>query len=342
MRLWWFRSPGLVAALFMLFTAFPSAAADCWVRDLATPRPGEVWLLCEQGRIRISRDAGRSWRDQTLQPPDGWRALAAGPDGYAVAAGAAGRIAWTADGGQTWNRVDTAAAGADLHAAATAAGRFWVAGDEGFILHSPDGGATWARQRTFTTARLEGLFFLDENRGWAVGWAGTILRTTDGGRFWETVAADDVYGNLTAVWFEDADTGWAAGAPGLVLRTGDGGRTWTRVAAPVTGLVRSIRVSAGAGIMAGDRLLVRNAEGRWEPVAWLPPEAFTAASLANGELWAAGPHFLARSRDGGRSWMPVWRESGLPETGFPGAGRPGEAGERTVSAMGCNNLLVGD
>ena len=340
MRPWWFRS---CAVLALSATAAAAPAADCWVRDLATPRPGEVWVLCEQGRVRISRDSGRSWREQTLEPPGGWRALAAGADGYAVAAGSDGRIAWTADGGETWRRADpAAAAGIDLHAAATAGGRFWVAGDGGLILHSSDGGAAWVRQRTFTTARLEGLFFLDAHRGWAVGWAGTILRTTDGGRFWETVAAGGVYENLTAVWFVDAENGWAAGTPDLVLRTKDGGRTWERVAAPATGLVRSISVSHGAGIMAGDRLLVLNAEGRWQPVPWLPPEAFAAASLANGELWAAGPHFLALSRDGGRNWTPVWQQPGLPGIGLPGAGSPGEAAGRTISASGYNNLPTGD
>jgi len=256
-----------------------------------------------------------------------------------VAVGSAGRIAWTSDGGATWSRAGAAtAAGRNLHAAAAVGPRFWVAGDDGLILHSPDGGATWLRQRTFTTARLEGLFFIDARRGWAVGWAGTILATSDGGRFWDDVAPETLYGNLTAVWFEDRNRGWAVGSPGLVLRTEDGGHTWKRVAAPVTGLMRSVHVASGAGIIAGDRLLVLDPEGRWVPVAWLPPEAFTAASLANGELWAAGPHFLARSRDGGRSWTPVWRAPGLQQLGALPANKTGSSTGQAVSAVRSDNL----
>ncbi len=336
MRPWWFRS---CAVLALLAAAAAAPAADCWVTDLATPRPGEVWVLCEQGLVRISRDAGRSWQERRLEPAGRWRALAVDGQGYAIAAGSAGRVAWTADGGATWKRAEAAAAaGRDLYAAAAAGGKFWAAGDDGLILHSPDGGAAWIRQRTFTTARIEDIFFLDGEHGWAVGWAGTILITSDGGRFWETAAAEGVYENLSAVWFEDRTHGWAAGAPGLLLRTEDGGRTWSRVAAPLTGLVHSLHVSSRAGVIAGDRILVRNAEGRWEPIAWLPPETFTAASVADAELWVAGPHFLARSRDGGRSWTPVWQEGGAPGAGSAPGRMPDFRREAAISATRSENL----
>jgi len=327
-----------VALPFSMLT-LPAFGQGCWVRDLVTPRVGEVWVLCEEGSVRISADGGHSWQEHSLEPPGGWRALAVARNGSAVAVGSTGRIAWTVDAGKTWHRAEAdVAAGRDLYAAAAAGSRFWVAGEEGLVLHSPDGGATWAPQNTYTTARLEGLFFLDEQRGWAVGWAGTILKTTDGGRFWDAVTPEALYENLTAVWFEDPDHGWAVGTPGLLLRTTDGGRTWKRINAGLTGLVHSVRVAGGTGIIAGDRLLVLDAEGRWKPVAWLPPEAFTAASIADGELWAAGPHFVARSRDQGRSWTEVWREPGFPESELSEEYPTTGPAKRSISALRSDNL----
>ena len=50
------------------FSLLPALAADapqqtrsCWLRDLASPVPSNIYALCEQGSVWMSSDNGATW-----------------------------------------------------------------------------------------------------------------------------------------------------------------------------------------------------------------------------------------------------------------------------------------
>lgn len=296
---WWI---GLAVAALGPAALAQEPAEACWIRDVAVFGDEVTWVLCENGRILKSQDAGATWSAIDAGRVRA-RAIALGSRDYAIVAGAGGLVLVTEDGGQSWRRADTGVT-SHLNAVAIRGGQAWVAGNDGVILHSPDRGRTFHLERTFTRDNLESIYFADELHGWAVGWNGTILRTADGGEFWEPAPAEGVHHVLKSVYFRDASEGWAAGVPGLILHTTDGGRSWTRLDSPDPGWLNSICfTSDGTGYIAGERLLASYDGGRsWRPLALNVPETLVAIVLQKGRLWAFGPHTVASSADGGASW----------------------------------------
>ena len=191
-----------------------SAAGDiCYLRDAFASSANTAYLLCGQGMVYVTNDAGGHWTMQKVAKAAEVRAsstmtaeqksqlvLGATPDLHAIAfrddvhgvvVGNSGTIYATDDGGKTWllrqdekKKNFTTEHLVDVTLVGNLA---WATGFDGVILHSIDGGATWEKQTSGTTMDLQGVYFQNANLGWAVGWSGTILRTTDGGKNWKTI-----------------------------------------------------------------------------------------------------------------------------------------------------------
>src|SRR5664280_598265 len=81
---------------------------SCWLRDGVSPAPSLVYLLCEQGGLMVSTDAGTTWSQRntgaghlrTIEFSDANHGFAVGDDGLLVA---------TNDGGKTWETRKTSA-----------------------------------------------------------------------------------------------------------------------------------------------------------------------------------------------------------------------------------------
>ena len=167
----------------------------------------------------------------------------------------------------------------------------WISGGSfeitgGLVGRTLDGGKTWQFVSNLTERdrmSVESIHFVDTESGLAATSSGAILATTDAGASWMPVSMQGRVSGLSSMFFLDEGHGWAAGT-GDVIRTDDGGETWTTAELP-----------PGDGEDRNYRSLIR---------------AIHFLDDQNG--WIAGMHLLlARSTDGGATWLPI----SIPSTG---------------------------
>ena len=262
----------------------------CWLRDGVSPAPSMVYLLCEQGAILVTNDAGTTWSTREMKVAGHLRNIYFVDANRGFAAGDAGVLVATSDGGKTWETRKTDLK-ENLVAICFVGQSGWVAGYDGVIIHSSDGGKTWAPQPTGTKESLEGIFFLDANHGWAVGWAGTILRTIDGGKTWQLVKCAAAQWSLSAVYFRDAQNGWIVGFGGTILRSHDGGSTWAAQTSPAKTWLGAIAFDGrNRGWIAADSGILSSEDGgeTWKLMAISDRIFISQLVPVNGTLWAIG------------------------------------------------------
>lgn len=130
---------------------------------------------------------------------------------------------------------------------------------------------------------LTDVFFVTGDVGWVAGKHGTILRTTDGGATWEAQLGGDPEAKAMRVrvlHFVDERRGWAIQGEGVdaykTLYTSDG-ETWEEIGTAPHGAAHMVFTSPQTGFLAG-----------------------------NPSMSVSGANIMYRTRDGGRSWEPVW------------------------------------
>jgi photosystem II stability/assembly factor-like uncharacterized protein len=284
----------------LVASSFAQQHPSCWLRDGSSPAPSLVFLLCEQGRVMVTADGGKTWTPRETAALGHLRNLDFIDASHGFAVGDSGTLVATSDGGKTWQPRKT---GIKQHLMAVQfvgqAG--WAVGYDGVVLHSEDGGTTWSPQASNTKETLEGVFFLNANQGWAVGWAGTILRTSDGGKSWQQVKSDAAAWSLSSVLFRDAQNGWIVGFGGQILRSHDGGLTWTALNSTVKSWLTSIAFDgAGRGWITSDEmLLVSDDAGQsWRTVP-IEDKLFLEQLIPVGnKLWAVGQLGILAQADG--------------------------------------------
>jgi len=284
------------------------------VRDKGT---AGVWLLAAALLALLAAGAAGPLSPSGAQPrqdPGPWSTvLECGVDlhdlsfyelhkGWAVGDG--GTILNTVDGGPHWmwqpSDTEQDLYGVDMF------NRYvgWAVGAGGTVRRTDNGGAHWARQNPGTEATLAAVDFVDQNRGWVVllgstGGPSPILHTTDGGTTWSPQSVPDCPGSpccqydLRTVAFADRLGGWAGGilrtgascadSEAVLLRTTDGGDTWERVGA-LGGLPLE-------GAQVEDLDFTNQSQG----------------SLVLND--AAGVGHVARSSDGGLSWVARYEDA---------------------------------
>jgi photosystem II stability/assembly factor-like uncharacterized protein len=287
--------------------------SSCWLRDGVSPAKSLVYLLCAQGGLMVTTDAGTTWSNRDTGAQGHLRNIEFSDANHGFAVGDAGLLVATADGGKTWAPRTTGTT-ENLTAIQFVGQSGWVTGYDGVILHSADGGVTWSLQTTGTKESLENLFFLDAQRGWAVGWAGVILRTTDGGKTWQMVRTDAASWSLTSVYFRDANNGWAVGFSGQILRSRDGGATWTAQTSPVRSSLSSILFdSSNRGWITADDSLLTSQDGgeTWKAVTVKDQLFLCQLITVNGSPWAIGQLGVLRETGPGAAWKKI--ESLVPD-----------------------------
>jgi len=289
---------GLAGSLMLPMLA--SAAGDlCYLRDAATPNATTAYLLCEQGQIYSTTDAGGKWTMYRTRPADKvgrtLRAVYFKDALHGLVAGDGGTLLATDDGAKTWQeRLDANKKKLTTEHLLDMFGigdQVWISGFTGTMLHSTDFGRTWEVQKTGTTMALQGVFFSDATHGWAVGWAGTILRTLDGGKKWENIESPAATWSLNAVNFRNEKEGWAAGFSGELLRTRDGGVTWEALKSTVTSTLSSIAFDKAGRlwIAADEQLIVSQDAGTTWKKASADNYMFLSRLFRTGDtLWAMG------------------------------------------------------
>jgi photosystem II stability/assembly factor-like uncharacterized protein len=147
----------------------------------------------------------------------------------------------------------------------------------------------------------------------AVGMRGLIIASDDGGASWEQRPAP-VQSDLTSVSFPDAQHGWAAGHDGVILHSGDGGRSWKR---QLDGRLAAERFTAYyvARMAQGEESLeprLAELKRNYEAGPSLPWLDICFEDANRG--FAVGPFgSIARTEDGGTTWLPAMERIDDPE-----------------------------
>lgn len=288
------RLIGSIGVLALPFLA-SAQGTGCWLRDAVAPTATTVYVLCEQGTVHITKDAGATWLAVDTGAKTKLTSMAAVDTDHVVLVGDSGTILATGDGGKTWQAVvndkKETVTKENLLAINNAGSQLWTSGFDGAILHSTDGGRTWDTQTSGTTMGLEDIFFLDANRGWAVGWSGTILRTADGGKKWEDVKSKNATWTLSSVYFRDANNGWAAGFAGQLLQSRDGGATWEKQDSSVKASLKDVMFdNANRAWITSDEQFLLSEDGgvKWRAVKTDRNVFLRRLIPVGNSLWAVG------------------------------------------------------
>ena len=290
--------------------------------------------------LALARAASAQWEVQASGTTSELRGLSVVSSHIVWASGQRGTVIHTLDGGATWIR-DTVPGATTLDLRAIAGVSAAIAhaisiGDSSRIYRTTDGGRTWSlryaasRKGTF----FDAIRFWDARHGIAisdpVNGAFLIVATKDGGDSWQEIPAEalpralpnegafaasgsclEVLG-ANHVWFV---TGGAAVA--RVFHSSNRGRTWTVGDSPIRAGI------ASAGIFS---------------------VAFHDAKhgvISGGDYQkpALGGRNLARTADGGRSWIAG--DSATSPAGFRSAvAYAPDAAGRTLVAVGLNGTDV--
>jgi photosystem II stability/assembly factor-like uncharacterized protein len=156
---------------------------------------------------------------------------------------------------------------------ALAGNRVVAVGERGFAMVSDDTGKSWKAIATPVTRTLTGVAFKDAKVGVAVGHGASVVRTDDGGDTWAHVPLPEAEPeSLLGVAYLGGDRFAAYGAFGMYFDSADAGRTWTKRIVESEDFDRHISQVLPVG-----------------------------TSL----LMVAESGTLARSDDGGTTWVPI-------------------------------------
>jgi|ERR1035438_3894967 photosystem II stability/assembly factor-like uncharacterized protein len=324
---------GLIGMLALPVAA--SAAGDiCYLRDAAAPSAKTAYLLCGQGMVYSTTDAGGHWTLQRVGKALDVRAsatmtneqkaqlvLGATPELHAIdfrdethglIVGDGGAIFASDDGGKTWlNRVNdkkqnfTTEHLLDVQEIGNLA---WAAGFDGTILHSTDGGLTWEKQTSGTTMSLQGVYFLNPNLGWAVGWSGTILRTTDGGKKWQAVMGGEVSSSALTAGQQGAATAagsavMGGGASSSAPTAGQQGADTDVGSYSLSTVYFRDEKNGWACGFAGELVGSHNGGLTWQPLKSPVQSLLSSVAIDKaGHIWIAADEQLIVSEDGGQTW----------------------------------------
>ncbi len=259
-------------------------------------------LTVLSGKILLSEDQGRTWR-QVAAPPSIFPLAAAFVDHQnGVVTGGSGRIFTTDDGGTTWTaRFSGSAYHLNDVAYLDPSTIFAVGGDH--AVRSIDGGVTW--EPLTNTGLFVTAFAIDIIDGIIriVDYGGGVSISTDQGDTWSR--QDPEAPQLNAVEFIDAVTGIAAGNNGSVRTTVNGGTSWTTWDLGSTENLNGASVSADDRWVVGDNgAIFRLTNFPWEDVRKGHPIDLVDVSFYDEFVgMAVGPGCgLLLTTNGGESW----------------------------------------
>jgi photosystem II stability/assembly factor-like uncharacterized protein len=318
---------GICAALMLPLLASASDIQHCYLRDASSPAASTAYLLCEQGLVYGTTNAGANWTAHDTGAAVVLHSVSFQDPTHGLVVGDGGTLLATEDGAKTW-QARTTGIKEHLLSVFTLGNLAWAGGFEGTLLHSIDGGHTWSKQNSGTTMALESVFFLDADHGWAVGWSGTILRTTDGGKTWQTIKTDAAQWSLAAVRFIDPNNGWAVGFSGQLLHSADGGTTWKAQKSPTQSWLTSVATDSAKRVwIAGDENLLVSDDGgaNWRAIP-VPGSFFVSKLFRMGDsLWGLAELGILRQVGSGLQWKH-------DETFIPAGARIGDTVDDTPTA----------
>lgn len=289
------------------------------------------------GRLSISDDGGKTWRQPTERVLR-WLVPHPARRGAIVAVSADGGLLRSSDRGSHWTAIDAGLTAAQPTALAVDPrdGRTVYVGTSATGLRkSSDGAVSWTPPEATVTGQVDALAIAPRNP--RIIYLATpyedgrgILKSSDSGSTWTTVGGTELEARALAVDPRISTTLLAADVYGGIRRSIDGGRTWqdTFVSDPIDTIAfdpaRPTVVYAGASSVFNDlrgfgAYVSRNSgkRGTWEPIndglgrtGSIPPEVYDLAVARTSEVYAATSRGVYELGRGETRWTNLSR--GLP------------------------------
>lgn len=298
-------------------------------------------VLDAESRLRISSDAGMTWRVMS-SPSCDIEAFVFDASGAGFTFGRTLGICRTTDHGASWVRSFDGYQLNNLYARAAMLNGSGciVAGYNGYILETADQGLSWGTPHVPEYGAFKNVHFFDTNNGLVMAtdlqqgdqW---LLRTLDGGETWQRVLRHRVIAHA-AILYADAKTWWAVRSPTndcdtVVYRSTDAGSTWVSM---LHGIARdSLRLVAqqpGSQPMHGrDSLMLLLQDDRFlcttdGGASWNIQDAHLSLlqpvdrqlklshAMQHEIQWLRLQGSMHRSTDLGRTWTQCYPQTTLP------------------------------
>lgn len=285
--------------------------------NFAPSEPGVVYSHYKNA-LAVSKDGGRSFEliphqllsmwspdDLMVDPIDEQRIYMAYRNQFAV----------TRDGGISWRELKLPVNGPDVRVIQSKSDRrvFWAS--DTALHRSSDNGASWKKingpwtHGTITVGELNGSVTV------SVPFQG-LFATNDVGDTWQRLDTNIRLRSVERIFMRD-DTHWVAQCDTEILRTSDAGSTWETILRDggIPGY-NWLRINDLASIDNWDTLIVSahpigyvtHNGGTWQKI--VRPIGFASALLSINwhrdnprDILAVTPNRVARSRDGGLTWI---------------------------------------
>ncbi len=231
----------------------------------------------------------------------------------------------------------------------------WIAGAGGIIKKSVDGGSSWISQSSKTLQTLRRIIMIDANTGFICGDSGKILKTTNSGTNWNNTNTSSNIANIYAMDFIDASTGICANETRTQFKTTNGGTNWTSsTMSGVSSLLsiygidmtdsNTVYVSTGSGFLTSAKVY-KSVNSGTNYIASLNDAANFSSTTINDVKFinsstgyaGASNNNLARTTDGGTTWVVKSFPKGINQISFPDSDNLYICGEDLFKAKSDNN-----
>jgi photosystem II stability/assembly factor-like uncharacterized protein len=288
----------------------------------AGPTLDDLWFADAQhgfavgagGAFLRSDDGGSTWAARAVAPSgQSLTSIGCNPSKVCILTTAAGtELIRTGEYGDAGGTVVTPSTDQVFAAGFASPQRVVAAGQNGATVVSDDTGVRFTPiggriGGTFRALRAGGA----ANTAYAPGAGGALAKTTDGGRTWSTGNVPTP-SDLLDVSFPTATDGYALDVDGGLFHTRDGGGAWEGLNTGSTRRPRAVLApDASTVLVVGPRGL-RRSEDAGQTFDEVRGRAVRSAQLtgvttahANGTLFVWGSSTVARSDDGGATWIAV-------------------------------------
>ena len=279
------------------------------------------------GMILLTRDGGKSWKEQPSGTSRALSATSFADDQHGFVVGSGGTILVTSDGGISWKVQTSGTRDQLLGIYASSPTRVYVVGAFGTLFSTSDGGGKWSKHEFswdklipriikeggYMEPNLNAVHFTSAEVGWIVGEFGLVLQTRDGGQTWVSQNYGGDLPQLFAVTFRDERSGWAIGQQGILIRTMDGGKHWVGVELGTKKNLYGISLDGERGVIVGDGIVFASHDGgsSWKRLESVPEDRWLGGvAMKSREGIAVGQGGTIRLLDLDKN--PREKEAGAP------------------------------
>lgn len=301
-----------------------------YLRDVSFIDADRGWVSGSGGQILRTTNGGAGWTAQTTNLLNDLTAIHMRSATHGLAAANGGTVLETNNGGTSWSLRSTGSS-AKLHDVRISyLNTTYVVGPTGHAARrGPDEGS-FTKIPLPIRRDLFAILHLSNDATLFCGDSGYVVRSPNGYTEWtvNTTGSDHTWTHISAI---DTSRLWMIGTDARLASSSDGGHTWAVRSSGSRGTISDMVTLGGDtafAVLLGQSILRRTSrQGPWTDVSFgLNTSPRTIVAFDDGSLLVGGSlGRIARSTDGGSTWMAETTESSATIYSLVGRGPIGVA-----------------